>query len=329
MKNAPEFAKDQSSRWMHDLRHEASLERQRIQNAKYTFILLSMIMAGVLIVDYTMGRAMFDYIAPKIGGSALSAPILALIFPITVVALHLLIADDGGRKIEYRLKRLAGVGIIVFLLGASALIASIMSDGTDGIGGSAPILTGGSPGTGENELSPITSVFKALVAPLPPLMFFFAMGFGLILTYYVGHQLLKKIEDHFETFFGASDRWREIHELVDLFDKIRKAFDKAAASKRHLIRKKPRDPDHRFSRIVSAAVHEELRQLRKALHYFPATIEPLDVVTAELSRKSSFPSQIETRQQGQQIIADIKDAMRPYAIMGALGSIPPKKDQGV
>jgi len=332
MKNLNDiFATSESTRLIHSVGYLSKLEKRRIRVAKGKFLGASALVAAILAFDYVLGFAVFSYIAPAIGGNTLSAIVLALIFPIVMTALHLRIAEDDGEEVRKRLKRFSTIGIFAFLFGASALFASIMFDGAGGIGssaidgGSVSIGEGAAP-AGENSVS-AANAFGAQAAQASPVMFLFAMGFGLILTYYVNTRLLAGLKDNQEIFTNASDRWKEIGELVREFDSLRKEHERAASARKMLVRKLPHDPEAKFARLVSSAVHESLHSLKKTLHYFPEDDGPHDVLTGELARKSGLPHHIESRERGWQIIRDIKDAMRPYAIMGALEALPPRKSE--
>ncbi len=316
------LASPQSIRLMHGVGHQARLERRRVKNAKKRFVLLNIVLAIILFLDYAMGLSLFTAIAPEIGNSKLSAAVLALIFPVAVIALHFRIADTDGKKIETRLRRLAGIGIFIFLLGASSLIAAIMFDGAEGLGASfvtgMGIVTPDFVGGSQQSASPLLT--------LPPILFFFAMGFGLILTFYASHRILVRLEEHYEIFSHASNRPQEVGKLVASFDALCKAHGKLFAQRQRQIKKLPRDPEMAFARIVSAGVHKELHQHKLSLRHFSKPADD-DVLIEALARKSDLPDDIKTREMGQQRLAEIKDAMRPFAVLAALDAIPPKDEE--
>ena len=121
---------DELKKLMSVVRHAASLgklEAKRIQRAKILFVTLSCLIAVLLGVDYTAARIIFSYLDPTLGSISLGPDLIALCVPIAVIAVHLLISDDGGKRIEYRLRRLAGVGVFVFLFGIAMMFVAGLS----------------------------------------------------------------------------------------------------------------------------------------------------------------------------------------------------------
>ena len=117
-----------------DVLHQARLEEKRLRNAITLVVGLSLVVTVLLGVDYTAARIMFTYLDPTLGDVSLGPEFLALTVPIAVVAIHLRIADEGGHTLEYRLRRLAGVGVFVFLFGMAMMIALVYMDASDGVG---------------------------------------------------------------------------------------------------------------------------------------------------------------------------------------------------
>lgn len=314
-----------------DVGYQADLEDRRLRHARRDFILLSLLVAMLLGLDYTTAHIMFTYLDPTLGGVSLGPEFLALTVPTAVVAVHLLIAEEGGKAIEYRLKRLAGVGVFVFLLGMATMVSLVYFDASGGVGwqsqGSGIEGTLGSADIGastEGHTSWLLVIFGALFASVAPVLFFAGMTLILFVTVYASHRLMVKLEEHYEFFANASRRSRElidgIAELEELGTEIRKIEARIATARKKL----PSDPEHRFAHIASAAIRDALHRMKLALRNLRA---PNPLLEGVVTRKSAFPPETLERDQAARLIADIRQATTPYAILRDLDAYPPREEE--
>ena len=319
----------ETMRILRDVNHQSALEARRLRHSKINFVFLGVLVAVILGVDYTMAWTMFDYMNPTLGGIALGPAILALSVPIAVVAVHLLIADDGGKTLEYRLRRLAGLGVIIFLLGMASMVSLVFFDATDGLGsqGQASAIEGtigtNVIGNDQGVTSRLSSAFASIFAGIPPIIFFLGMTLILFVTVYVVHRLISKIEDHYEFFTNATRRSGELKQLSGEVDELVIKIKARDAELKALHKKLPRDLDKRFSQIASAAVYSALHNMKKALNGLGEENVVLKMV---FEQKAAIPSHIKTREDGLQIIAEIRHETSPYAILKNLGAVPPKEE---
>ena len=313
-------------RVLRDVVYQAKLEIRRIRLSRIEFFILSFLAAAILILDYTMARVMFDYLDPTLGGISLGPEILALSVPLAVVAVHLLITDDEGRTIEDRLRRFAGVGVFVFLLGMASMISLVYFDATDGMGSqdqSAAIQgTIGNEAIGATEQgkkSEHSSLFGAVFASIPPIIFFVGMTFILFVTVYASHRLMTKIEERYEFFSASNKRSPELKQLFSKAEKLRIEIEKDEAALKSLIKKLPRDPEKRFSQIASAAIYAALHEMKKAANNLDETVP---IILEIVGSEATIPPHIETREEGHRIIADIRHCTSPYAILIEFSPMP-------
>lgn len=328
-KKTEQIVDRETMRILRDVNHQSALEARRLRRAKFWFVFLSSLVAIILGVDYLMARTMFDYMDPTLGGISLGPTILALSVPIAVIAVHLLIADDGGQTFEYRLRRLAGVGVMVFLFGMASMISLVFLDASDGLGsqGQTPAIEGtiGTNSISNNQggTSWLSSAFSSVFSGIPPIIFFLGMTLILFVTIYVVHRLISKIESHYEFFINATRRSKELKQLFaeveELIIEIKTLDTDLNALKKQL----PRDLDTRFSQIASAAIYSALHVMKKALNGLTETNVVLKMV---FEQKASIPAHIKTWENGLQIITEIQHATSPYAILNNLGSTPPKEE---
>ena len=309
--------------------YEAKLEAKRIKRAKVEFAVLSVFVALLLGVDYTAARIIFAYLDPTLGQTSLGPAFIALCVPIAVVAVHLLVADDGGKTIEHRLKRLAGVGVFVFLIGIAGMLSLVYLDSAEGIGSSSSVnviqgmIGNETIGASGGDSSWFFSLFQGLFAGIVPIIFFFGMSLILFVTVYASHKLLSKIEERYEFFSGASSRSKELLQVFAEADALGRELTRTEARIKRVKSKLPPDPEYRFAQVSSAAISNALLRMNKALRGFNACDDLLLAVT---QRKSSVPPHIESRKDGRQIIAEIRQFTTPYAILTQMDGMAPKEE---
>ncbi len=313
------------------VKYDAKLEEKRLKRAWISFLISSFVVMILLGVDYTAARIMFTYLDPTLGDVSLGPEFLALTVPIAVVAIHLRIADKNGQALEHRLRRLAGVGMFVFLFGMAMMIALVYMDASESVGsqGNGTAIQGtignneiGSRSAGETSWA--FSAFRLLFSSLSPIVFFVGMTLILFVTAYACHRLMDKLGEHCDFFAGASRRSHELKqgltEIEDLGVEIRK--DEAAIARKR--KRLPPDPEYRFSQIASAAIADGLHGMKRAAR----TLDETDIAKYEIfARKGRVPKHIETRDEASEIIAEIRQATTPYAILKNLGGYPPREEE--
>jgi hypothetical protein len=310
--------------------YEVKLEAKRNKRAKVEFFTLSAIVALLLGVDYTAARIIFAYLDPTLGQTSLGPEFIALCVPIAVVAVHLLIADDGGKTIEHRLKRLAGVGVFVFLIGIAGMLALVYLDSADGVGSSSSnsaiqgTVGNQDIGISGGETSWFFAVFQGVFAGIVPVIFFFGMSLILFVTVYASHKLLSKIEERYEFFSRASPRSRELLEVFDLAEELGGELVRMEARIHRARSKLPPDPEHRFAEVASAAISKALHRMNRNLRGFDT---PGGILEAVTQRKASVPPHIKSHKDGRNQIAKIRQATTPYAILIQLGGMAPKEEE--
>ena len=317
----------ETMRILRDVNHQSALETRRLRQAKTWFVILSCLVALILGVDYLMARTMFDYMDPTLGGISLGPNILALSVPIAVVAVHLLVADDEGQAFEYRLRRLAGIGVMVFLFGMASMVSLVFLDASDGLGSQTHAIDGTignkSIGSNQSEVSGLLSAFTGVFSGIPPIIFFLGMTLILFITVYVVHRLISKIEKHYEFFINATRRSKELKQLFAEVEELILEIKTLDADLDTLQKQLPRDLETRFSQIASAAIYSALHEMKKALN---GLTEANVVLKKVFEQKASIPMHIKSREDGLQVIAEIQHATSPYTILNNLGSTPPKEE---
>lgn len=308
--------------------HEAILEEKRIRRAFVEFLALSALVVVLLAIDYKIASVMFSVLDPSFGDVSLGPAFLALSVPVAVIVIHLLVSEDEGHTIEHRLRRLAGVGVFVFLFGIAAMVSLVYLDasegvGTDGSSGIQGTIGDEDIGLGGGEPSWSFALFRALFASLSPMIFFAGMTLILFVTVYACHRLMTKIEERYEFFANTTKRARELQRLFAEAETRFLDIRKAQARLKILKDKLPGDPEYKFSRVASAAIGDALQRMGRALR----SLDECDGVMAGVfTRKAVIPAHIETRAEGRKVITEIRHQTTPYAILKELDGFPPKEE---
>lgn len=315
-------------RMNHAVAHEARREDALIVSARFWIPIWSLICAVLLFVDYKAAYILFSYLDPTLDGTSVGPAFLALTVPIAVIAIHLLIMDEGGPQIEERLHKLAGVGVFVFFLGVAMLLSLVYFDASDGIGsGPAGPITGsignGDLGLGPSETSPLLSGFGSILSGLSPVVFFAGMVFILFVTVYACHQFMKRIEANWDLAFKSSRRAKELRGLCDEADALLVDVAKREAAIELARKKLPGDPEYAYSQIASSAIGDALLRMKKALKALDQS-DKLHLLPVR--PVADIPDDIETRDDGKRVIAEIRHATSPYAILKQLDGLPPQEE---
>lgn len=315
-------------RILHDVVHQAELQERRVRRALGELIAFSFLAAFILLIDYKMALVMFTYLDPTLDDTSLGPAILALSVPVAVVTIHLLVSDAGGRAIEKRLHGLAGVGVFVFLLGMAAMVALVFFDATDGIGSQGPGFIQGTVGDqdldpGVAEQSGFVSGFGGVLSSLSPAVFFTGMTLLLFVTVYACHRLLVLIEERFDVVVNNSPRAKELQALYGEAEEIAVEIKQGETKHENARKRLPRDPEHKFAQVASAAITDALHRMKKALRVLEGGD---DLGMLGLPRKDNIPAGM-TAKEGRKAVSEIRHATTPYAILKELDGLPPKEGE--
>lgn len=146
----------------------------------------------LILFEFLLGASMFGALAPSFGGNPVSGVTFALLIPVVVIGAHIKLHVEQDAFTRFWLSRLATIGIMLFAVSVSMMVALAVYDVSAGMGASSTGPTGTFGGEAyalaEGQLA---TWFMDIVAPFPPLMIFIGMSFGLIVTIYVTSYLIK------------------------------------------------------------------------------------------------------------------------------------------
>ncbi|MBO6814526.1 MAG: hypothetical protein JJ891_06680 [Rhizobiaceae bacterium] len=308
---------------------EARLEEKRIVRARNEFIILSFLVATLLLIDYSAALVIFEYLDPTLGKVSMGPAVIALCVPTAVVALHLLMHDTGGEQIEQRLKRFSGVGVFIFLLGIAAMLATVYMDAADGVGSGGPDIpidgTIGNQDLGSGgSTSVVFAIFRGLFSGITPIIFFIGMTAILWVTVYASHRLLVMIEERYQFFVGARRRYGELSRIFAEIEPLCREIVSLDAKAKRARKRLPDDAEYNFSRVASAAFAQALHRMGQSLRGLDKQEASLGII---LDRKPNIPEHVKNQKEGHRIIARLRQATTPYAILAHLDGFPPKDDE--
>ena len=204
------------------------------------------------------------------------------------------------------------------------LLSLVYFDASEGIGsGAASPITGAigdsDLGGGASQTAPLLTGFGAILSGLSPVLFFAGMVFILFVTVYACHQFMKRIEERWDLAFKSSRRAKELRALCDEADALlvdMAAREAAIATAR---KKLPGDPEYAYSQIASSVIGDALQRMKKALKSLDQS-ERLSLIPVRAT--VDIPDEIDSRAEGKRVIAAIRHATTPYAILKELDGLP-------
>lgn len=312
-----------------DMQSEARKEKRRLAKARREFVILSLLVALLLSIDYFAAALLFDYLSPSLGGVPMNAYFLALTVPVAVIAIHVLLAEDGGASMELRLRRLARVGVLVFLLGIASMLSLVYLMSTQGLGtqdtGSAisGTIGGDNLSSGTQGESFVLAAFRSLLGTISPIIFFFGFCFILYVTVYLSHWLMTRIGQHYDFFHNASDRSKVLKAALKTLDALLIELRRMDVAIEQARRKLPADPEQSFSQIAAAEMRSATHEMTLAARWIGKTNELFRDIGG---MKVNIPDHIKTREEAMQVIAAILHVTNPYSILTYLGGLPPREE---
>lgn len=248
---------------------------------------------------------------------------------IAVAGIALLLYRSKKSAFAHAFNTFYGVGLFFLLLGIGSMFALVIVNGAEylvfddapifGQAGSEAI--GGDRSSGDNAYT----VFKSLIAGIPQVVFFIGMALSLFVSSFIIHALIEFCLTRYEFFGNASTRAKELKALTEEFEECRYKYDLIAGTKKRAKADLPIDPESHFAKTASAKANSALHQMSRHLTTMLRNGGQLDVLQAGLSEKNDIPPHIKSLEDWQKLNAEIGDVIRPYAILNALGAIPPKE----
>jgi hypothetical protein len=282
-----------------------------------------LVIAGILIFfEFALAASMFGALAPSFGGNPISGVTFALLIPVVVIGAHIKLHVEKDALTRFWLSRLATIGILLFAVSVSMMVALAVYDVSAGMGASGA--SSGPSGTFGDEAyalaeGQLATWFMDLVAPFPPLMFFIGMSFGLIVTIYVTSYMIgwaKAAHAILETIPYRSRKLKaNVAALRGDLNLLTRLFD----DRRDIERRLPIDLPMAYAQEAQAAIYGEVSKKRKfAEHRFAKTWDP-NPLTHIFPPEQSIPARLTTLDEVDRAANQVLAASSVAAILQLLG----------
>lgn len=314
----------ETKRVFHHVRGAVRKEARYLRRNWRKLIIKSTLLAGVLGIEYFI--ALF-FLTSLIWDHHLAITAwIALIVPITAFAAHLLIAE-GQETVLARLRAYALTGVLVLpiamSLGLAINVASnaIIGDGstiTGSIGGVQTDLGSGGAGTG------VAEVILNVLGAISPLLLVVAYAAALGISFYVAHKLFVGIELLYNKIDAAVRRKGAVERIHKDFEATAKQQQREIADYRALKRKIPDHLEERFADELFVAATKTIRDMRRYVGRQRHGLGPRDLFEGAYDQTFYIPEHIIDADQAYDTLDDIRDKLRPHAVITALGAAPVK-----
>lgn len=302
--------------------------RTRVQTFRRNACL---VIAGMLILfEFLLAASMFGALAPSFGGNPISGITFALLIPVVVIGAHIKLHVEKDALTRFWLSRLATIGILLFAVSVSMMVALAVYDVSAGMG--ASVASSGPSGTFGDEAyalaeGQLATWFMDMVAPFPPLMIFIGMSFGLIVTIYVTSYMIgwaKSAHAILEvTPYRSRTLKANVAALRDDLNALTRLFD----DHRDMERKLPIDLQMAYAQEAQAAIYGEVSKKRKfAEHRFGKTWDANPLVDI-FEANQSIPARLTTLDEVDRAANQVLAASSVAAILQLLGGVPREATQ--
>ena len=312
---------ERAQRVLSSVAHRARVLRHRTRVALAEATLFGVGFLTSVILETSMAVMMLSILQIEILGHVVSGALFALLVPIVIGAAHIKMHHDGDWFIRFWLKRLSGIGILLFAVGMSFMVGfaawQATQDVTAGFN-SGPIGTIG----GATIASPAapTSGLLDRIAPLPNALLFLGLSFGMIITIYFASFCLGRVIEALtlitETPRIGKQALEKVRETQSAISAMRKLQRKADTARHRL----PFDPKHKFAREAAHVFWQEANnKLAVAKRKFAPSKLPDPLLANFRDREAeTIPDHFNDHEAFARHIADEMDAMRAHRIVQML-----------
>lgn len=302
--------------------HEIRMIAHRRRVAAFNLALFGMLFTGLVMGETIFATMMFSIIQIEILGVQFSGAAFAMLVPTVIGAAHVRMAHEGGHFTKWWLRKLSGIGILVFALGVSLSIGysawlaaedalSAVTTATTGMLGSQKIdVSGGG-----------TSDIAGWIGIIPNSMLFLGLSFGMIITINFASFCLGRALEAFSVLTLTPAISKEVTDLIEaLMRKIatlRKLIDADAAARRKL----PYDVKMKFAREAAHAGYEVVQiKVAAARRKFRQMNDPLAELMPD-PEAETISSSFTTEEDFTRHLTDQFDEIRIHNLLRVLTGI--------
>lgn len=314
----------ETKRVFHHVRRLARKLDRYIRRNRRKLIITSVLLAGVMGLEYFIGLSFIRTLIWAANDTMTAW--IALIVPIAAFAAHLLISE-GQEQVRTRLRAYAITGVLVLPIAMSLGLAvnmasNAIADGgstiTGSIGGEQTNIGSGGAGTGFAE------AILGILSAISPLLLVIAYAAALGISFYVAHRLFVTIELTYNKIEDSVNPKGDIERIYKKFEVVEKAQQREIVEYRDLRRETPDHLEERFADELFVAASKTLRDMRRYVERQRVGMGPRDHFEGVYDRTFYVPENITDIDTAYGKLAEIRDKLRPHAVIAVLGVAPEK-----
>lgn len=313
------------------LTDEVRTEAQRRQVQRFTLVLFGTIFLILVAGETLFATMIFSIIQIEIMGVIFSGAAFAMLVPTVIGYAHVRLHHEGDLFLAWWLRKLSGIGILVFALGVSLMVGfSAWQAAQDAVSviATSPIGTMGGTTVG-SDIGGSSGVAE-WIAFLPNSLLFLGLSFGMLITISFASFCLGRALQAFNFLTHTPRIGREVKERIEAatarIAAFRKLRDRDAAARRKL----PFDIKSKFAREAAYTGWKVMQtKLAAARRRFdPMTRnDPLASILRD-AEANSISARFKTEDEFARHLADQMDSLRMHNLLRVLTGIPETgKDQ--
>lgn len=309
------------------LEHEVRIAIHRRRVAVIVGSFFAAIFVALLIGETLFATLMFSIIQVEVLGKVVSGAAFALMVPVVIATVHVKLHHESDHFTKMWLKKLSGIGVLVFALGMSLMVGfsawqaardavSFVSSGPTGMLGARAI-----------EAQPAdTAGFASWISVIPNGLLFLGLSFGMIITIYFASFCLGRALQAFNLLTLTPPISGELKSSVKDIKSEMSVF-RALQSEDETARwKMPLDMKHKFAREAFHVSWEVLQaKLAAAQRKFdPIRMDDPLAMAFHDADAATIPSRFKTEEEFCRHMADQIDQMRIHNVLRILTGLPEK-----
>lgn len=312
------------------LLHEVRTAIFRRRVATLTLGFFAAIFITLVLAETLFATLMFSIISVEILGHVVSGAAFALLVPTVIGAAHVKLHYESDHFTRWWLKKLSGIGLLVFILGMSSMVGfsawraaseavSAISTGPTGTLGNQQVSTAPEPSTGIADW----------IGIIPNGLLFLGLSFGMIITIYFASFCLGRALQSFNLLTQTPPVSKEVeascYALKEAMIKLRTARDEDEAARW----KMPLDLKHRFAREASNACWKITQnKLGAARRKFdPMRLNDPLAMAFNDADIATIPNQFNNEESFCRHMADQMDGLRLHSLIRVLTGLPEHGEQ--
>ena len=285
----------------------------------------------VLVTGETLfATLMFSIISVEILGKVISGAAFALMVPTVIFATHVKVHHEGDHFTKMWLKKLSGIGILIFALGISLMVGfsawraardavSVVASGPTGMLGARAVDTQAETSSGIADW----------IGVIPNGLLFLGLSFGMIITIYVASFCLGRFLQAFNLLTLSPPISKELKAVIASIKGEMIAFRNLLNEDNAARWKLPLDLKHKFARIAFHACWKVSQaKLGAARRKFdPLRMEDPLAMAFHDADGESIPNQFEDEESYCRHMADMMDQVRIHNLLRVLAGFPEKGEE--